>query len=474
MKKHNKVILYKIGRFQEDFEYIFPNIKVLKYITDDDIKTHNGIECINIKNLKKKFRNIIIICDRKNTNIVKKFNSLNFREKKDFIFLEDFAKILDEKITLKMKLISYAYKKYKKYKKYENYDIITRNISNSEMFTKMIYTDPQGNVKCNQPFDYVQIQENGFIFPCCEGWATENIGNFIYHKPTEVWNSTRARIFRLSIINKTYAFCSFENCPKLVKKENINSRFNGLVEKEIPKTVCIAFDGSCNLKCRSCRKYFVNNNKSRVYSFLHKEMIKNLIGDNWLNGSEELIVASSGEVFFSKAYQDILFSEKINRKKPITIHTNGTLLTKKTLDKLCEKYNNIEFFISLDACTKKTYEKIRIGGNFETLIKNLEYLSKVRKEGKVKTVSILYVLQKDNYKELADTVKLAIKLGFDKFDVTRINNWGTFTEEEFDKVSMYDKNGNEKKELLKILEDPIFSTKKIEIKGNVLTDKKSK
>lgn len=472
MKKYKKVILYKIGRFQEDFEYIFPNIKVVKYITDDNIKTYNNIECINIKKLKEKFRNIIIICDRKNNDIIKKFNDLRFKEKKNFIFLEDFVKILDEKITLKIKLINYAYKRYKKYKKFKDWNIITHNISNSEMFKKMMYTDPQGNLKCNQPFDYVQVQENGFIFPCCEGWAKENIGNFLYHKPIKVWNSTRARIFRLSIINKTYAFCSFENCPKLIKKENINSRFNDLVRKEIPKTVSIAFDASCNLKCRSCRNYSMNYNKIRVYSFVHDNMVKKLIKAKWLTDSEELIIASNGEVFFSKAYKGLLFSEKINRKKPIIIHTNGTLLTKKTLDKLCKKYSDIEFYLSLDACTKETYEKLRIGGKFDTLIKNLEYLSKVKKEGKIKTVSILFVLQKDNYKELVNTVKLAIKLGFDKFDITKINNWGTFTKEEFDKVSMYDKNDNAKKELIKVLNNPIFKSNKIEFKGNVLNNKK--
>ena len=44
---------------------------------------------------------------------------------------------------------------------------------------------------------------------------------------------------------------------------------------------------------------------------------------------------------------------------------------------------------------------------------------------------------------------------FDCVNLTHIRNWGTFTEEEFKKVSMFDGNGKMKPELAKVLEDPI-------------------
>lgn len=37
---------------------------------------------------------------------------------------------------------------------------------------------------------------------------------------------------------------------------------------------------------------------------------------------------------------------------------------------------------------------------------------------------------------------------------------------------MYDKNNNPKKELIKVLNNPIFESKDIEFKGNVLINKK--
>ena len=35
MKKYRRVYLYKLGRYQQDFEYLFPKIKIKKYIVDD-------------------------------------------------------------------------------------------------------------------------------------------------------------------------------------------------------------------------------------------------------------------------------------------------------------------------------------------------------------------------------------------------------------------------------------------------------
>ena len=35
MKKIKKVILCNIGRIQQDFEYIFPNTEIVKYISED-------------------------------------------------------------------------------------------------------------------------------------------------------------------------------------------------------------------------------------------------------------------------------------------------------------------------------------------------------------------------------------------------------------------------------------------------------
>ena len=78
------------------------------------METYNNRECIYIKDLSSKIKNLIVVCDKKNDKIKKIFDSLNLKEFKNYMFLEDFAKILDEKLSLKAKIINYVYKKAKK------------------------------------------------------------------------------------------------------------------------------------------------------------------------------------------------------------------------------------------------------------------------------------------------------------------------------------------------------------------------
>ena len=134
-------------------------------------------------------------------------------------------------------------------------------------------------------------------------------------------------------------------------------------------------------------------------------------------------------------------------------------MTKRVLDKLCSIYNDIKIMISVDAVTEETYNKIRCGGNFKQLMKNLENLSEARKNGKVKEVTLLFVIQKENYKEMIDYVKLAKRLEFDHVDFSRIQNWGTFTKKEYENISMFSDAEDPKSEIIDILSDPIFEDK---------------
>ena len=203
--------------------------------------------------------------------------------------------------------------------------------SNSEMLKDMIYTDSRYDFDCIMPFNYVQIQTYGFVYPCCQGWAKYNIGNIFFDSPKKVWNSTTAKLYRLSVINKTYAFCEPNNCPYLSNPHQVNKRETCHYVKERPDSVCLAYDYTCNLMCKSCRNERMNHN-NKDYQVMYNDIVKKLHKYNWLD-AKELYVASQGEAMLGKSYRKILFSDKTNRKS-IIIHTNGTLLNKANLDKL--------------------------------------------------------------------------------------------------------------------------------------------
>lgn len=465
MKKYKSVILYKLGRFQEDFEYMFPNIKIKKYIVDENRKSLNGIECIKFKALEKKFKGMIVICDRKKSEITNMFVNAGLVENKTFMYLEDFGIYLDEKPTLKEKIIN------TKYKKKYNIDLEKKGMSNSELFKKMIYTDSTHNLKCTEPFRTAVINPGGFVYLCNPGTIKEHIGSVFHKSGSEVWNSTRAKLFRLSAVNKTYAFCKLNLC-RLAEIENNNDKTKDLVTPEIPEYTALAYDKSCNFKCRSCRSCLINYNNDKVQTHISNVITQNLFKSKWLSNTRVLVMSTHGEVFFSKVYQDILYSDKLTNILALIIHTNGNLLTEEKTKELCDKFHkkgqkNININISVDSLNDETYKFLRPGGNLKLLKKNLEYISKARQEGNIFCVNFVVVLQKFNYKELPEIAKYAIDLKVDRLDVQTITNWGTYTDEEFKDVCMYDEFGKPKPELVEILKDPIFQSKEIEFVGNV-------
>jgi MoaA/NifB/PqqE/SkfB family radical SAM enzyme len=71
--------------------------------------------------------------------------------------------------------------------------------------------------------------------------------------------------------------------------------------------------------------------------------------------------------------------------------------------------------ISMDGATRETYNKFRIGSNYDKVIENIKTLVRVRKEANKKTPAIRLdmVLMKENVHELPLLVMLAKKLGVD-------------------------------------------------------------
>ena len=67
--------------------------------------------------------------------------------------------------------------------------------------------------------------------------------------------------------------------------------------------------------------------------------------------------------------------------------------------------------VSLHAMKEKTYNKIVRGGNYKKVIENLEYLSSLKKQGKIERLELHFTVTSLNYKEIPDIIKYTRKLG---------------------------------------------------------------
>ena len=89
----------------------------------------------------------------------------------------------------------------------------------------------------------------------------------------------------------------------------------------------------------------------------------------------------------------------------------------------------------------------------------MKFASELRRKGDLSYFRMNFVVQKENYKEMVDFVQWGIELGVDEIFFTKILNWGTYTPEEFEEISMMEKDGiTPKPELKEILQHPVMKS----------------
>lgn len=530
-----------IGKVQNDFEYILPDIKIDGYFyapwqteTDDGY----AMPFEEIKEYIEKDDVRIIVCDRNRTDVLKRLVDMGFERGVNVFLAEDFFYLLDynyveradhrpiaiwgtgsgaEKIIdimtedrfdvenmvdmfidnspkkrdwkgipvykpnavdmrdhfvivasdwykeIRVQLLQMGLKENIDF--VDGYKIIAQP---SKMLYKTIYDIPLKDNHCMWPFEKANIQTNGIYLCGWPSWLTTRAGSEFADDLDVVWNSNIAKVIRLSMLNHTYSFCLKSECPYLdidpeYDEEFVFDRNQGYGAKtpETPQEVGISFDDRCNLKCLSCRQEGCYNYSDELGQSL-ENVINRIKKSNWIENAEDVAIAGNGEVFFSKYYKDIIFDPEIKGKR-IVIQTNGTLINKGYVDELVGKFDHIEFYISIDAASAETFKKLRTGG-WKALTRGLEVVSEYRKRNLINRVRLSFVVQRDNYHEMIDFIKMAKYYGFDWIYFSRIQNFAGWDEEVFWSKSMIRKDGIMEPELIEVFKDPLIQDDIVDVR----------
>lgn len=322
-----------------------------------------------------------------------------------------------------------------------------------------IFDEKSYDFDCRTMLNHMEIiSGNGDCICCCSTFNKTLLGSIIDKKIDEIWHSTIHKILCLSNVNRTYSFCDKSMCPffigKKIEKTYFDAREYEHMEKH-PKTIAVGFDYSCNLKCITCRPQICIAKGEEKIKY---DNFANIIKKDILPYAEFVITAGNGETFLSPAYRAIYTSNEMSNVKWLRFLSNGVLFNEDKWKELRKTYQGkVMMTISIDAASKETYEKIRSGGNFEVLSKNMEYAAKLRRNGELSYLRFNFVVQRENYKEMLSFVEWGEKLGIDEVFFTKILNWGTYTDEEFKKISMMQEDGiTPKEELMEILNNPLM------------------
>lgn len=348
---------------------------------------------------------------------------------------------------------------------------------------------------CIRPFAYADIGNDYALRCCCQSWMHKDFGDLYNNSIKEVWNSPIAQDIRTSILDGTYKYCNWHQCPlysnpdkylytkddlkKVAEKEfkNLAPWIQMIIEEKthmekLPAIINCCYDDTCNLKCPSCRTKMIVYNDGPEYEMLSEFQKKLLAGiDNHLRENHVRIsLAGQGDPFASKIYREILFNVDGEKypKLEISLQTNGNLMHRENWEKMEKIHKNISYIIiSIDAMREETYKKIRVNGNFDNLMKNIQMIAEFKKNGLVKELNLAYVVQQKNYREMIDAINMSKELCVDNIIFNLITDWSTWPLNEFKEQAIWRTEHPEFNEFLKVLKDPVFMEKPVDA-GNLI------
>ena len=310
---------------------------------------------------------------------------------------------------------------------------------------------------CTYPFNSAQVSMQGDIFVCCPPWCNfYSFGNIFEQSFDEIWNGEKAKLFRRQFIENKYEYCNLGLCVKDCSKEIIPAE---VVDK--PETFIFCYDSFCNVKCIFCR----NCHQKQDLTYFDDNMDK--IITDMLSNCKNVVLSGVGECLASKHSRKLI--KRISEIFPnikFSIISNGILCDKENLKEVGILDKLLSVTISFHATKKKTYNKLVIGGNFEKVMKNLEFLSTLKKTDKIERLILNFVVNSYNYKEMVSYIKLAKKLdatvGF--LELLKLET----NKEIYDKLNICNEKHPQYNDFVKVIHNPIFKTEICTINDSML------
>lgn len=149
--------------------------------------------------------------------------------------------------------------------------------------------------------------------------------------------------------------------------------------RAFPPMVVIDVTNVCNLACIHCAHPVIKAMPSYRAKFMEWDVWTRVIDEIARHKVEAMRVTGDGEPLLHPRLVEMLAYGKAKGVGPIDLTTNGKSLTRSlAVDLLKTGVDAVD--VSLDAATKARYEAIRVHGDFDRLLANVEMLVDVRRE----------------------------------------------------------------------------------------------
>jgi len=210
----------------------------------------------------------------------------------------------------------------------------------------------------------------------------------------EIVHLLRTKGFRYTY-NRVHFYifwCWIENHPRLIRMLNWYAPYPSYIEIEVTTR--------CNLRCIMCEHTYWKE-PARDMSFEEfKGIVDQFPNLKWIG------LTGIGESFLNDDFMKML--SYVKRKQVfVELYDTFFFINEELANELIElKVDKI--LASIDGATKETYEKIRVGSDFERVIKNAENLLRLKKEKKASfpKIGFHFIINKYNFHEILPYIDL--------------------------------------------------------------------
>ena len=340
---------------------------------------------------------------------------------------------------------------------------------------------------CLVPYTNIEITWGGSVYLCCSDWVKFRLGVLSRHNTLlDMWNGRIARTFREAMLTtELNRVCKCDVCPEILgdrlpRLKNGELEFVGERDDELdvasdddavraikagvtkvdymPKSIGLALDARCNLRCPSCRPGMITTLPK------YEEEILELVAENLVTVAptlRKLHLLGSGEVFYSPFGLQVLRSLSRERYPQLSVHliTNGMLCTERNWKSLGAGAELIKMIgVSIDAATKESFEEIRLGASWRVLQRNLAFIRSMRRSGALKRTGINFVISAKNFREIPAFIRMGQEFEVDHCMFLLLQRWpDALTAEKYKDLAVHLPTHPLHGEYRKILEDPICS-----------------
>jgi MoaA/NifB/PqqE/SkfB family radical SAM enzyme len=300
---------------------------------------------------------------------------------------------------------------------------------------------------CKLPFTRVSIDDAGDVWPaCCPEWVAFPLGNIFKQSWQDIWYGDDAKRFRDSMLDGSLKYCNRNWCPNIGDAEAGIKNYHVIPLAEAPAEwipappvhVNLNYDYTCNLRCPTCRSELIHYRGEKLKNVQYiQEYVENQI----LPTVESVALTGVGDPFMSQVFRNFLMNfdkQKYPNIKTIHFHTNGQLFDEEMYDKMKGLHHlNISTDISIDAASAAVYNNVRPPGNWDRLMKNLDFIKRL---DNLVLLGISMVVQRENFREMPAFIELGESLVYNKrnsyVEFKRLRQYYGVTDQDYKNMSI--------------------------------------